>query len=397
MLYYPEDIDSFPLNFEDILKAQQANAEVLLLLNAPEFGVEEFYGSQLVCKTNEATPRIVLPDSMMPTTIKWYHYVCGHVGMDRLYKYLKLYFYNKSMKSKIESFVSTCDSCQRNKHPGPGQAQTPPRIASEAPFEQVAVDTVGPWTFHVEGFGSIKFKALTIIDQATTLSELVRLDNGRSAHVAMHFENQWLSRYPRPMSCIYDPGSEFIGAPFQACLDRNGIQRAPSTVKKPQSNAVCERLHSTIGDILRSMLNENPPSNVAQAYEVIDTALASAQFAVRASVHRTMGLSPGAIVFHRDMFHPIPLLVNYNDLRDRRQAVIDENNHRANRRRQSQDYQPGQEVLVLVYQPTKTDPRAIGPFRIERVPVNGTITIRRNEHVTERINVRRVRPYRRPA
>ena len=29
------------------------------------------------------------------------------------------------------------------------------------------------------------------------------------------------------------------------------------------------------------MLNENPPANVAQAYEVINTALASAQFAVR--------------------------------------------------------------------------------------------------------------------
>jgi hypothetical protein len=54
-------------------------------------------------------------------------------------------------------------------------------------------------------------------------------------------------------------------------------------------------------------------------------------------------------------------------------------------------------VLVLVYKPTKDEPRAIGPFRIERVHVNGTVTIRRNDHVTERINVRRVRPYRRPA
>jgi hypothetical protein len=96
------------------------------------------------------------------------------------------------------------------------------------------------------------------------------------------------------------------------------------------------------------------------------------------------------------MFHPIPLLVNYNDLRERRQVVIDDNNRRANLRRQVQDYQPGQEVLVLVYQPTKDEPRAIGPFTIERVHVNGTVTIRRNEHVTERINVRRVRPYRRP-
>jgi hypothetical protein len=147
---------------------------------------------------------------------------------------------------------------------------------------------------------------------------------------------------------------------------------------------------------LRSMLHEHPPMNVAQAYELIDTALASAQFAVRASVNRTMGLPPGAIVFHRDMFHAIPLLINYNDLRERHQAVIDENNRRANRRRHFHDYQPGQEVLVLTFQPNKTEPRAIGPFRIDQVHVNGTITIRRNEFVTERINVRRVRPYHRP-
>ncbi len=161
------------------------------------------------------------------------------------------------------------------------------------------------------------------------------------------------------MTGIYDPGSEFIGAPFQECLERNGIQKALTSVKNPQANAESERLHSRVGDILRSMLSKNPPTNVAQAYEVIDTALASAQFAVRASIHRTMGLSPGAIVFHRDMFHPIPLLVNYNDLRERRQVVIDDNNRSANRRRQVQDYQPGQEVLVLVYKPTKSEPRTI--------------------------------------
>jgi hypothetical protein len=143
-------------------------------------------------------------------------------------------------------------------------------------------------------------------------------------------------------------------------------------------------------------MHENPPINVTQAYELVDTALASAQFAVRASVNRTMGLSPGAIVFHRDMFHAIPLLVNYNDLRERRQAVIDENNLRANRRRHFHDYQPGQEVLVLTFEPNKTEARAIGPFPIDQVHVNGTITIRRNNYVTERINVRRVRPYRRP-
>ena len=259
----------------------------------------------------------------------------------------------------------------------------------------MAVDLIGPWTIEIPGHGHIKFRALTIIDQATTLSEIVRIDNKSSAHVTMQFENQWLARYPRPVTCIYDPGSEFIGQAFQKCLNRNGIEAAPSSVKNPQSNAVCERLHSTIGDILRSMIHENPPTNAALAYEVVDTALASAQFAVRATVHRTMGLSPGAIVFHRDMFHPIPLLVNYNQLRDRRQHVIDDNNRRANQRRRFLDYQPGQEVLVLAYHPDKTEPRATGPFKIASVHVNGTVTIQRNANVVERINVRRIRPYHR--
>ena len=396
MLYYPDDIEEFPLNFENIRDAQQADAEVVLLLNRPEFNSEEFYGHQLICKTrDEPHPRIVLPEALMATAIKWYHFVCGHCGMDRLYQALRMFFYNQGMRQKVEKFVATCDSCQRNKQPGPGYGENPPRNATEIPFEQVAVDTIGPWTIKVPGYGDIVFSALTMIDMATTLSELVRVESGKSAQVAMQFENHWLARYPRPIVCIHDAGTEFTGRPFQRCLQRNGITPAQITVKNPQANAVCERMHSTIGDILRAMLHERPPINVGQAIDIADTALASTQFAIRASVHRAMGLSPGAMVFHRDMFHPIPLLINYEQLRERRQVLIDDNNRRANLRRRFQDYQPGQEVLVLTYKPDKLEPRADGPFTIELVHVNGTVTIRRNQHVTERINIRRVRPYHR--
>jgi hypothetical protein len=241
--------------------------------------------------------------------------------------------------------------------------------------------------------GKLTFKALTVIDLATTLAELCRVDSGHAYQATMQFENQWLSRYPRPLSCIFDAGTEFK-AEFLACLIRNGIQPAPITVKNPQANAICERLHSTVGDILRTLLREKPPQNVVQAYELIDTALASAQFAVRAAVNRTLGHSPGGIVFHRDMFHPIPLLINYNMLRDKRQVQIDDNNRRANLRRRFMDYQPGQQVLVLKHNPGKLEDKAIGPFPILQVHVNGTVTIQRNPHVKERINVRRVRPYR---
>jgi hypothetical protein len=63
-------------------------------------------------------------------------------------------------------------------------------------------------------------------------------------------------------------------------------------------------------------------------------------------------------------------------------------------KRRSFDYQVGQQVLqLLVPDPDKMQERAIGPYEVTRVHSNGTMTIRRSTHVTERINIRRLRPF----
>ena len=96
------------------------------------------------------------------------------------------------------------------------------------------------------------------------------------------------------------------------------------------------------------------------------------------------------------MILDIPLVADLELIRQNRQALIDEQLIRANRRRISHDYQPNDEVLILAYKPDKLAPRAIGPFCITAVHTNGTVTmIQRNAAVTERINIRRIRPYRR--
>jgi hypothetical protein len=59
--------------------------------------------------------------------------------------------------------------------------------------------------------------------------------------------------------------------------------------------------------------------------ELVDTALATALYASQATIHRTLGMTPGGIVFHCDMFLNIPLLTNFQLLQTRRQVVIDDN------------------------------------------------------------------------
>jgi len=56
---------------------------------------------------------------------------------------------------------------------------------------------------------------------------------------------------------------------------------------------------------------------MATAQRVIDDALASAMYATRVAVSRTMRTSPGAIAFHRDMLLDVPLVVDYLFLQQR--------------------------------------------------------------------------------
>ena len=103
-------------------------------------------------------------------------------------------------------------------------------------------------------------------------------------------------------------------------------------------------------------------------------------------------ISPGALAFHRDMLLNIPLIADLQVLRDVKRSSI--SNLCANCIRISHDYQPNEKNLVLAYKPDKLEPRATGLFTIELVHTNGTVTIRRGPYVTERINIRRIRPYR---
>ena len=78
-----------------------------------------------------------------------------------------------------------------------------------------------------------------------------------------------------------------------------------------------------------------------------------------------------------------------------RQVIIDERLHRVNFRRQSYDYKVGDEILILLDNPTTLDDRGRGPYTIIQVHANGTVTFQRTMHITERINIGRIRPFHR--
>ena len=125
----------------------------------------------------------------------------------------------------------------------------------------------------------------------------------------------------------------------------------------------------------------------------MDEALATAMHAMRTTIATTLGSTPGALAFSRDMFLNVPLVADWQTIASRREQFVNDNLRRANRKRRQYDYAPGQKVLKKVHDPTKLGVRTTGPYTIERVHVNGNLTIKLRDGVTERINIRRVSPY----
>jgi hypothetical protein len=391
--------NDYPLDYRVIRQEQQQDQELLQALQQYPalYPVLDFHGIQLICHRkvpNEAW-RIEIPTVMLDRFIEWYHKKLSHAGMTRLENTIKVHFFHPQLRKRVDEIVGQCDACQRYKVQGRGYGELPPREqANVAPWDEVAVDCIGPWKIEVNG-QIVEFNALTCVDPVTCFPEALRINNRTAQHVGMRFENEWISRYPRPLRCIHDAGGEFTAEAFQHVLQRNGIKDVPTTVKNPQSNAICERMHQTVANTLRILTNVHPPQDIDQANEIIDTCLATAMHAVRSTVHRSLMISPGAFVFQRDMFLDVPLIANLEMIRQRRQVLINERLLRSNLKRRSFDYEVGQQVLIFpIKMLGKMQAKAFGPFPILQIHVNGNVTIRRGPNMIERINIRRIKPYR---
>ncbi len=258
-----------------------------------------------------------------------------------------------------------------------------------APWEEVAINLIGPWKVKVNG-RQVEFNALTCIDTTSNLVKLIHIDNKTAKHIRDKFTQSWLCRYPRPVQYLHDKGGEFIGQNFQWLLEIFSIKDVCLTSKNPQTNAICERMHQTVTNVLRTLVRNNPPRNITQARDIIDDALATAMQAMQTTIATTLGSTPGALAFARDMFLNLPLIADWQSIAHTCEHHVNENLQRANRKQRQYDYALGQQVLKKVHNPTMLGVRTEGPYTIKCIHIYGNLTILLHEGITECINIRRV-------
>ena len=142
-----------------------------------------------------------------------------------------------------------------------------------------------------------------MIDPATGWFEIIEYPDKRSITIANLVEQAWLSRYLWPTLITYDQGSEFIGHQFKNMMeDDYGVKTKPITVRNPQANAIIERIHQVLGNLIRTFDNEERAIDRSDPWTGV---LSAAAFAVRSTYHTTLQATPDQLVYGRDMIFNI--------------------------------------------------------------------------------------------
>ena len=404
MLNYPREDEllhhnnEYPLSINIIHQHQQNDQQLMSKVDRDSnFFRLPLYQHEIIVfqPTPEHPTRIAIPITLEQRAIHWLHSVLGHAGQSKLAKTLSRHYWFPKMHEKISDFIQRCEYCQRYKRATVRYAQVPPKnITNIEPWEEVAVDMIGPWNISIAQI-EYTFLALTCIDTTINIAEIIPVANASSLMVSNAFQNNWLSRYPRPQRCVHDNGNEFMGREFQMLLKKNGINSVNTTVKNPQANAIVERFHQSISTTIAIAAQENPPTNFHEINSMVHDKCAAAQFAYHASYHRTLDHSPGELAFGRNMLAPFARQIDWKTLRQRRQDQINSQNLRENTNRKFHDYNVGDRILILDKDLTKKlNPKVLeeGPWTITNVHVNGTVTINRNGYL-ETINICCIKPY----
>ncbi len=240
------------------------------------------------------------------------------------------------MCNTIQRYIKSCRSCQINKRHSQKYGHPPPKLVITTPWKVLCVDLIGLYTLKGKDRSSINLMCLTIINPATSWFEIVELPtvaqatsvpkagkgkkvtlakntkvakpyfDKSSAQISNLVYKTWFSRCPSCCYIIYINGSEFK-LHFRSLCNTYGVKPKPTSVKNPQANAILERIHGVLGNILRTSDLDMAESVKASD---IDVFLSDAAWTVHSTYHTVLKAFPGAAIFGQDMLFDIPFIAD---------------------------------------------------------------------------------------
>jgi transposase InsO family protein len=389
-----EAVYAFPLTFNNIKRAQRSDSALLdALQSKDDYTQTIFRGGGKTYELIVRDKKIVIPKNIQRRVVEWYHEYLCHPGETRTEQTIRQHYWWNNLRKTVHDVCTKCHTCQLTKKGHMKYGKLPKKEAEAIPWDVLCIDLIGPYTIERKSKAKkpLTLWALTMIDPATGWFEMREIQTKKADVVANVLEQAWLTRYPWPTQMIFDRGSEFKAEMTQMLKTDYGIKVKAVTTRNPQANAIVERIHQTIGNMIRTFeIYDNDGIDDDDPWSGI---LAAVMAAVRSTYATTMQATPMQLVFGRDAVINTKFIADWDYIRQRKQNIIHQNNIRENAKRTLHTYTVGDKVMMKRHNQTKYGgPQYEGPYAIVTVNDNGTVRIKRRAFY-DTINIRNVKPY----
>ena len=196
------------------------------------------------------------------------------------------------VRNDIKQCVKCCKACQKGKRGIKNCGKLPAKDVEGDPWDEMAVDLAGPWKSRAHG-SDVEHCALTIVDTATQWCEIIPITNKESENVSKLVDREWFCRCPRPLRCVCDNGSEFVGKEFQDSLDSYGVDQVGTTAKNPTANAVVKRIHAMMGNMIRAQIADTETIDDKHHDDPVPEMLAACAWGTCSIMHSTAQFTLG--------------------------------------------------------------------------------------------------------
>ena len=219
----------------------------------------------------------------------------GHFGKDKTIESVKRRFYWPRMDEEIQSYVTSCDSCQRNKPSHQAEmGLLQPLPIPDQPWAQVSLDLITALPKSLLGNDAI----VVFIDKLTKMVHYVpTTTNVTAPQLATIFLRNVVRLHGFPESILSDRDPRFTAFFWRSFWEQMGSKLTMSAAYHPQTDGQTERANRTLEESLRHYVNHRQND--------WDVYLSSIEIAVNNAKQSSTGFSPFYLNSGREIRLPI--------------------------------------------------------------------------------------------
>ena len=124
---------------------------------------------------------------------------------------------------------------------------------------------------------------------------MAQIPNRTAAYISDITKKNWFPCYPLTQRIVFDCGTKFMAEIAKMRQNQYDLKRKPIRTRSPQSNAIIEQIHQTIGNIISTFDVSNIVKN-----DPWSGILAATKFSVCATYLTTLQAYTMQLVFGRD-------------------------------------------------------------------------------------------------